>query len=230
MSTCISISDTGALVELAWTAVEGTRKACGDDSETTRGITRSHKTLDHLHSEVSNPNSVLNSAKGGRRKDFEIHMRGCRRHLRRIDSVLARHNTFRSGNGQPWQPIQFGSGAVKDISKSQLKLSKYTSAITLTLHLLSLGPQGKIEKELSHLHGEAKGLRVSINLLLAKQNAGFPDSTRGGLIPVKHQDEMDFWSSFWRRLAREGFKSNAISGHKDLIKAYVKELDERGVL
>ncbi|KAG4435227.1 hypothetical protein IFR05_009303 [Cadophora sp. M221] len=230
MSPGISVSDTEVLADLAWTTVEGTRKACGEDSEITKGITRSYRILDNLHSEVSDTDSVLNSAKGGRRKDLDIHMRSCRRHLRRINSILAKHDTLRGGSGQPWQHIQLEIGAVKDMSKSQLKLSKYTSAISLTLQLLSLGPQGKMEKKLSHLHGEAKGLRVSINLLLAKQKMDSREGAGDGLIPANHQDEKELWSGFWRQLAREGFKSNAISGHKTLIKAYVKELDERGVL
>ncbi|KAH7357057.1 hypothetical protein BKA65DRAFT_592584 [Rhexocercosporidium sp. MPI-PUGE-AT-0058] len=230
MSCGISISDVAVLVELAWTTVEGAKKACGEESDLRKGIRGSHMTLEHLHSELSNPESVLNSAKGGRRKDLEIHIRGCRRHLRRINSILVKHDNLHSGNGRPWQRIQLGSEAIKDVSKCALKLAKYTAAITLTLHLLSLGSQGKVEKELSHLRGELKGMRASINIILAKQNMGSRGETRDGLIPANLQDEKEYWHSFWRQLAREGFKTNAICSHKDLIKAYVKELDERGVL
>ncbi|PVH83809.1 hypothetical protein DL98DRAFT_615139 [Cadophora sp. DSE1049] len=223
MSFGVSISDIAMVVKLAWSTLEGAKKACGEHDELTKEISSLHLTLEHLRSEVADPESVINMHKGGRRKDLEIHISGCRRHLRRINSVLTRYNRLQNGSGSMWQRIQFGTAGVKDISESQLKLSTYTTAITLTLNLISMGSQGRVEKELSHQRGEAKGLRASINLLLAKQNVVSREGTRDGSFRSISHDERKFWRGFRQELADEGFKSSVINSRKDLIIAYLKE-------
>ncbi|KAH7407332.1 hypothetical protein BKA64DRAFT_412710 [Cadophora sp. MPI-SDFR-AT-0126] len=226
MSFGVSISDVAMVVNLAWSTLEGAKKACGEHDELTKQLSSLHLTLEHLQSEVANRNSVINSHTGGRRRDLETHIRGCLRHLKRIGSVLTKYNRLQDESGNLWQRIQFGTKGVKDVSESQLKLSTYTTAITLTLHLLSLGSQGRVEKELSRQRGEAKGLRASINLLLAKQNVVSREGTQDGSIRSNPHEEREFWRSFRKELADEGLKSSVIHAHKSLIKAYVKEYVE----
>lgn len=130
-----------------------------------------------------------------------------------------------------WKKVQFGNGAIKDISKSRLKLSTYMTAIFMSLQLLTLGSHGRIEKEMNRQRGDSKGLRASIELLLAKMSSVSRDGTReGSILTTYSNDDKELWRSFRRDLAKNGYKSGIIRGHKDLIMAYVKELEERKVL
>ncbi|KAL2073600.1 hypothetical protein VTL71DRAFT_10926 [Oculimacula yallundae] len=223
-------TDVCALVELAMATVEEVRNAAGGHHELTEEIESSFMTLDHLKSKILDPTSVINKAKGGRRKDLEIHIRGCRRHLRRIRSTLIKFNATRNGIAQSRHNIQFGDSALKEVSRSRMKLSTYASAITMTLHLLSLGHQGSVEKELSRQRGDAKSLRAEINLVLAKRTVLARSGTGDRSARSVSGAGNDFWPSFLHDLRRKGLESKIVNGNKNLIKAYVKELEQRGVL
>ncbi|CZS90601.1 uncharacterized protein RAG0_01626 [Rhynchosporium agropyri] len=230
MSARIKLSEIGVLVKLAWKTVEEARKLAGEHDELTNEVEAAYLTLDHLKSMIVDQKSVINKAKGGRRKDLENHIRGCRRHLRRINSVLITFGATQYGIVERRHRVLFGNGAVRDVSKNRLKLSKYVSVINMTLHLLSLGHQGSMERELSHQRGEAKRLRASINLLLAKRTALARADRRDESVSSNSYDDKEHWRTLMRELVDQGFGSGLINGNKRLIKAYVKELEQRGVI
>ncbi|KAK0100839.1 hypothetical protein ONS95_007286 [Cadophora gregata] len=230
MSCGVKISNINMVIKLARSTLKAAKKAYGEDDEFTEEILSLHLTLELLRSEVTDPESMINKHKGGRRKDFETYIASCRAHLRRIKSVLRGYNRLKIGSGSVSQRIQFGTAGVKEISDSQLKLSTYTTVITLTLNLLSLGSQGRVEKELSRLRGEAKRLRPSINLLLAKQNALSREETKDESFRAISQDDWKLSHSFIKHLEADGFKRSLVRAHKNLIIAYIKELSERGLL
>jgi hypothetical protein len=94
MSFGYSVSDVVGLVQLAWTAVEGARRACGEYDDLTRELTSFHSVLNHLHFELSTPESLVNSAEDVRRVELSNHIRGYERHLGRINTILIQYNSL----------------------------------------------------------------------------------------------------------------------------------------
>jgi len=228
MSFGFSLSDGLMLIQLVWSTYDGAKRACSEHGELTREIHSLCTVLDHLKSEDANPDSLIHQAKGSRRRELKGYIKGCERHLRRINAILTKFNSLaeeeRSGT-QLWEKVRFSNGPVKDVLEIRQKILTYTTAISMSLHLLSQGSQGRMEKMISRQGGEMKGIRKSINLLLAK-----PSATHEGSVFSNHsQDDITWWRDFRHNLVKSGYTSKALSGNMELIQAYVKELTDRGV-
>lgn len=226
----VKISDVAEVANLAQSTFAAANKACGEHDELAKAITKLHLTLGNLRSEVENPNSVVNKHTGGRRKDLEIHISGCRTHLKHISSMLERRGRHRSESRAMRKRVPSGILSVKEITECQLMVSTYATVIALTLGLLSLGSKGKAERELNNQQGEAKGLRLSINMLLAKQMAGTPEEAKHKSVRSAAHNERGEWRNLRRELVKQGFGSNIVHANKNIIKAYVKELVDRSLL
>jgi len=230
MSFGFGISDVITLVELAYATFDGAKRACGEHDELTQEMSSLVTVLDHVQSEISDPDSPINMARGHRRKELENHIEGCLRHVRQMNTILTNFNALSDmerGSGSLWQKVRFGNGAVKDIAQIRLKISTYTTAITISLTLLSLGSRGEAERQLSRQRGELRGIIESVNMLVAKLNAA---SYEGSIWTKCTDDDVGFWRDFRRQLVKRGYRSRVIRSHESLIQAYVRELDSRGVL
>lgn len=186
--------------------------------------------LDHVQSEISDPDSPINMARGHRRRELKNHIEGCLHHVQQMNNILTAFNALSNvngGTGSLWQKVRFGNGPMKDVAQIRLKISTYTTAITISLTLLSLGSRGEAERQLSRQLGELKGITESVNMLVAKLNA---TSYEGSIWTKCTDDDVGFWRDFRRQLIKKGYKSHVIRQHESLIQAYVRELDSRGVL
>ena len=83
----------------------------------------------------------------------------------KVHAYLTRQNSF-----QQWTCIRSRTNWIEILT--------YTSAIGISLQLLSLGSQGRVERQLGRQGGELRGIREAINLLLAKRNAVARDESR----------------------------------------------------
>lgn len=187
--------------------------------------------LSHLQTEISNPGSLVNTGDMDRRLELENHVKGCEHHLRRISSVLVKFNALPEDERRDrnlWQKVRFGNGSVKDIAQIRTKLTTYTTAISMSLQILSLGSQGRIERKLNRQSGEMQGLRERIDLLVAKRQG--TQSAEGSIMTNYTHDDKHFWRGFRRELVKDGYPSRVIHAHKDLIQDYVRELGSRGIL
>ena len=230
MSFGYGISDGITLIQLAWRTVEGARKACGEHDDLTKEVSSLHLVLEQLQSETTNSNSLINLADENRRDELRKHVTGCEHHLRHLGLILEKYNALsneeRSGK-KLWQRFRFGNGEVLELADIRLKISTYTMAISMSLHLLSLGSQGRVERQLGRQGGDLQGIRESVNWLVAKLNAS---SREGSIMTSYPNDDKAFWRSLRRELVEDGYSSRVIHDHKRLIQGYVKELGARGVL
>ncbi|KAG4435225.1 hypothetical protein IFR05_009301 [Cadophora sp. M221] len=238
MSFGVSVADITSLIQLAWTTFEGAKQACGEHDDLTREVSSAHTVLGHLQTEIIDPGSVIRRGKVDRLRELQGYMRGCRRHLRRINRVLVKFNVLSDEQGpldHIWKKVQFGNGAAKDISRSRFKLSTYMNLISMSLQLLFLGSQGRIERDISRQRGDSEGLRVAVELLVAKMKSASNSgqvSREGSILSsstTEEKDDREFWSGFRRDLVRRGFKKDVIRVHKTLILKYVKELEDHKV-
>jgi hypothetical protein len=221
MSFGFSPSDVALLAQLCWSTVQGARKACGEYDELTQEVLSLHAVLDQLRAETSDPESLLRLNNDKRKSELEKHVSGCEGHLRDIDKVLKKYNALSDEERSVkrlW-PVQ-------DMSQIRSKISTYTAAISMSLHLISLGSQGRMERRLSRQGGDLQGIRESVNFLVAK----FTATPEGSVMTAYSNDDKTVWRALRRELVKDGYRSKAIQEHKGLIQAYVKELSDRGVL
>lgn len=118
------------------------------------------------------------------------------------------------------------------LADMRLKISTYTSALTLVLNLLSIGSQGKIESYMQNQGGELEEIRRSLNWITASMQAEMQGDASSILTKstIDENDEKAVWRDFRRALIMEGYSSNVIQKHKETIKDYITELGDRGAL
>ena len=114
---------------------------------------------------------------------------------------------------------------MKNLGDVRTKLATHTSVITMSLNLLSLGFQGRLEQQIEKQGGDLSGIRESVNYIAAKLSTRIGDDTTWTEYA---SDDKEFWRSLRRGLNRKGYPSTVLYTHETLIQAYVHELGERG--
>ena len=231
MSFGFSISDAVLLVNLAWSTVQKSRKACGEYDELTREVSSLHVVLQRLHEESKKPESPLNKPDDTLKEELGTIVFGCRKTLRVLDKILAKYNALSSdkrSSRKLWQQIRFGNGQIATLLDQRSMLTYYTSALSLFLNTVSTGTLGRIECQLNNAGGDLKELRLAVNSitahLLSKSNQ------EGSVLTAYADDDRKVWREFRRELIGDGFSSRFLHKHKGLIKAYIQELGDRGLL
>lgn len=232
MSLGGSVRDALLLSQLAWRTIEGAKKSCGEHDELAREVMSLQKALQRVSDELANPNSPINRVEAKDRRWAELagYVDSCGGILKVMDSVLTKYNALgddKKGSKKLWQKIKFKNGEMKDLSEIRLKVSIHTTAITLGLNLFLLGSQGRVEKQLADQRGDLRGIRESVNWIYAK----IATVSRERSTTTSHMnDDRSLWSGLRRELVREGYSSSTIRRHKSLLKDYLVELGERGIL
>lgn len=217
------------VTQLAWSTVQGARKACGEHNELTKEVSSLHTVLERIREEVAKPESPLSRCDDDRLTELGTHIDGCEGILKVVDTVLTKYNALeddKRSSKKLWQKIRFGNGEMRDLGEIRQKICTHTQAIIMALNLLSLGSQGRIEIQLIQQGGDVKGIRESINWILARM-ATDPEAS---VMTSYTNDSVSFWRDMRRELVKDGYPSSVIHRYKSLIKAYVKELGDRGVL
>jgi hypothetical protein len=235
MSFGYAIGDFVLLTQLAWDVVQNSRKACGAHDELTSEETSLHIVLRRLEIEVSKPNSILTRSDDNTDRKGELAQlsEDCRRVLRILDGILRKYNALseeKRSVTKLWKRVQFGNGEMLDLAELRLKIATSTSALSLFLNLLSIGSQGKVESYMESQGDELREMRRSLNWITASMQAKAPKAGEGSVLTTYAGDDKMIWKDFRRELIKEGFSSEVLQRHKDIIKDYVMELGSRGAL
>jgi hypothetical protein len=201
----------------------------------TREVTSLHLVLRRLEVEVSKPGSILTRSDDSLdRKEELAQLSGdCMRRLKILDDVLEKYSGLsedKRGVTRLWQKAKFGNGEILDIAEIILKVSASTSTLTLFLILLSIGSQGKVESYMESQGDELRKMRRSLNWIAASMQAKALREGEGSILTTYSGDDKTFWKELRRELIKEGFSSDALQKHKEIIKEYVLELGNRGAL
>jgi hypothetical protein len=117
------------------------------------------------------------------------------------------------------------------LDKIRSELATYTQAITLSLNLVGLSSQGKVERYMENHGDELREIKASLNWVTAKFQVR-EGSTHGERSTLSSYvgNNKEVWKMFKRELIHDGFSSRVLGRHKETIKKYVMELGARGVL
>jgi hypothetical protein len=211
---------------LASRVASNCRKACGEHDVLTRDVASLHAVLRRGEDQATKPESLLGRQDDSRKEDIIISIEGCSKALSILDNILEKYNALsedkRAGK-RLWTKIKFGNGEILDLSELRVKISTYTSAITLQLNLISMSSQGRVEREIGNALPE---IRESLNWIAAKLSTG----NEGSILTSYSGDDKGVWKELRRELILEGFASLHIRQYKAMIMDYIKELGERGLL
>ncbi|KAN0112607.1 hypothetical protein V8E51_005558 [Hyaloscypha variabilis] len=229
--------DCVMLAQLAWDCLQSSRDAVGENDELTRELLGLYKSLSRLQNELANPTSLVNRANDERRQELEEHAANCEGILKVMNTVLEKYNALERGQRKRmrlWQKIKFGNGEVKDLREVRSELSAHTSAITMGFNLCALQSPGKVEttlemaEEQSRRHERSlRGIRTSLHWVIANLSAEIGE---GSVRSSYANDDKVFWRTLRKELVKEGYDNYELQKHRRLIKAYVEELVNRGVL
>ena len=231
MSFGFSPSDVVLLVQLAWTTVQNSRKACGEYAELTCEITSLHANLRRLERETANPESPINRPSDTCREELAPVIHGCEKALDVLDRILEKYNAMSDeerSKRKLWKAVRFGNGELANVKDLRLKLIYYTSNLSLFLNMVNMGSMGIVEKQMYEAGGDLKAIRRAVNGITAHLMSGA--NKEGSILTDYGDDDKAVWRAFRRELVKGGFSSEVIREHKDNIQAYVEELGSRGIL
>jgi hypothetical protein len=229
MSFGYGVGDIIAVTTLAFKAVQNTRQACGQYDELTREVTSLHIVLSRLQREAENPSSLFLQLSDSEKQELGHIVASSGEVLKILNVILEKYDALSEENRSVTkilQQIRFGTGEMQDLSMIRSQLSSQTASLALFLHLIALGSQGRVERQMAMQMGALQELQHSINLT----NPTVPavDNRESSILTTYENDDKDFWKDFRRELIAEGCSSEVMARHRGLIMDYIRELDSNG--
>ena len=231
MSFGFSPSDAVSFGQLAWKTFQNSRKACGEHDELTREVSSLHVVISRLQKEVSKPESPINRPGDRCKEELQAIVGGCETVLKLLNRVLEKYNTLSEKERSVkklWQRVRFGNGELADIRDLREKVTYYTSALSLFVNMVSMGSMGRVEQKMETAGEDIRDIRIAVNGITAHLLSA--TNREGSVLTTYADDDKAVWKEFRKELIEEGFSSAIIRKHKRLIKAYIKELGDRGLL
>lgn len=154
---------------------------------------------------------------------------GCKEVLKVLNSILAKYSTLgeeKGGITRLLQRVRFGNGEMQDLTQIRSQLSGQTASIALFLQLMSLGSQGRVERQMAAQLGALQEMQKSTSLTTRVSTISERASS---ILTTYENDDKDFWKQFRRELIAEGCSSDVMTRHRDLIVDYIRELQTKGI-
>ncbi|KAL8999142.1 MAG: hypothetical protein Q9169_001921 [Polycauliona sp. 2 TL-2023] len=230
MSFGWSATDIALLVQLAYKTTQGARAACGKYDELSQETSSLHTVLNCLHFKVTKPVSSMNrQASYGR--ELESIATGCKEVLSQLDKILVKYNALSEQERSArrlWKKIRFTGGVVVDVAELRSRVTYYTSALSLFLNLVSVGTLGAVETKMDQAGGDLQDIKAAVNRITASLLA--TGRQEDSVLTTYTNDDKDAWRELRRGLHQAGFRDSVVRKHMNTIMAYVKELNDKGVL
>ncbi|KAK0125650.1 hypothetical protein ONS96_009484 [Cadophora gregata f. sp. sojae] len=109
----------------------------------------------------------------------------------------------------------------------RVKLISHKTSLTLFLDTIQLHESGKMAQVLDNQGGQLDIILDKVDGI-AKRMA--PPRREGSVLTSYEDDDREVWKQFRRELIQEGFSSDVLQQHKDVLRAYIREIDQKGLL
>ncbi|KAG0648801.1 hypothetical protein D0Z07_4722 [Hyphodiscus hymeniophilus] len=232
MSFGASPSDIIIVVTFCRALYRKCRDAGGEYDEISREVRGLHTVLRHLKYEVEAPESPLN-------KDHTIWGRqlapiigDCDFTLRQLDGLIMKYGRLaNNGGGSPtttrilWDRVKFGSSEMDQLGGIRVKLISHKTSLTLFLDTIQLHQTGKMATTLDNHGGQLDVILDKVDNIAARMTA-----KSGSVMTSYEDDDKQVWRQFRRELVAEGFSSDVLQQHKDVLRAYIRQIDQEGLL
>ena len=232
MSFGYSISDIVAFGAFVYKVVQNSRKACGEHDELTSEVSAFHVALKHLETEIARPASPLTHP-----DDTNCGLvltglvRDSRKVLEDLDNILVKYSALcepERSVKKVREMIRFGNGEMADLGEYRAKLVSFKTTMSLHLHLAAAGTVGRVERQMIDAGGVLKEIKSAVDGITT--HIVSRSTYEGSILTTYADDDKAVWREFRRELIRGGFLSADVQKYMPLIKAYVQELGDRGLL
>ena len=125
MNFGFSAGDIATVVNVAWRAYSGWKRACGEYSEVTTSLDILFTHLERIQEETEEPDSVLLRSTKDRR-DLQTILASCEPTIRDLDGVLRKYKNLGRSRQSNWERLRFG---IKNLDDLQKKLTRHNAEI-----------------------------------------------------------------------------------------------------
>lgn len=234
MSFGASPSDIIIVVTFCKTLYRKCRSAGGEYDEISREVRGLHTVLRHLKYEVEAPESPLNRDSSIWGRQLAPIIGDCDYTMRELDGLLMKYgrlSTSNAGGSSPtsprilWERVKFGSNEMDKLGAIRVKLISHKTSLTLFLDTIQLHQSGKMASTLDNHGGQLDVILDKVDKIATKMQA------KGGSVMTNYDDDdKEVWKQFRRELVAEGFSSDILQQHKDVLRAYIRQIDQEGLL
>ncbi|KFY15568.1 hypothetical protein V492_01909 [Pseudogymnoascus sp. VKM F-4246] len=195
-----------------------------------REIRALHTVLRHLKYEVQAPESILNRDRALYARDLAPLISDCRFTLEDLEELLRKYGDVRddrsgSTTGRLWNQIKFSSIEMDQLGTVRVKLINHKTNITALLDTIQLRESSRVATTLDNHGGQLDVILDKVDNIAARMG-----QRAASLMTTYEDDDKEVWKSFRRELVAEGFSSDVLTRHKDILRAYIREIDQNGLL
>ncbi|KFY71421.1 hypothetical protein V499_08373 [Pseudogymnoascus sp. VKM F-103] len=182
-----------------------------------REIRALHTVLRHLKYEVQAPESILNRDRALYARDLAPLIADCRYTLDDLEELIRKYGGHRSNESSSSKQLR------NLIKSSSVKMDRLGSVEMALLDTIQLSESSRLAATLDNHGGQLDIILDKVGNIAARMGQ------RASLITYDDDDKED-WKIFRRELVAEGFSSDVLTRHKDVLRAYVREIDQNGLL
>ncbi|OBT88499.1 hypothetical protein VE02_03469 [Pseudogymnoascus sp. 03VT05] len=196
-----------------------------------REIRALHTVLRHLKYEVQAPESILNRDRALYARDLAPLIADCRYTLEDLEELIRKYGDIRTGDrdgsttGRLWNQIKSSSIEMDQLGTVRVKLINHKSNITALLDAIQLRESNKVAATLDNHGGQLDIILDKVDSIASRM--GQRDAS---LMTTYSDDDKEVWKSFRRELVAEGFSNDVLTRHKDVLRAYIREIDQNSLL
>ncbi|TVY33075.1 hypothetical protein LSUB1_G008435, partial [Lachnellula subtilissima] len=234
MSFGASPSDIIIVVAFCKNLYRKCRDAGGEYDEISREVRGLHTVLRHLKYEVEAPESPLNRDHSVWGRQLQPIIGNCDFTLRQLDGLLQKYGRLGTdgGGNSPsaprvlWDKVRFGSNEMDQLGVIRVKLISHKTSMTLFLDTIQLHESGKMSTTLDNHGGQLDIILDKVDSIASRMG----QKSGGSVMTSYDDDDKEVWKQFRRELVSEGFSSSVLQQHKDVLRAYIREIDQKGRL
>ncbi|KFX98803.1 hypothetical protein O988_04193 [Pseudogymnoascus sp. VKM F-3808] len=196
-----------------------------------REIRALHTVLRHLKYEVQAPESILNRDRALYARDLAPLISDCRFTLEDLEELLRKYGDIKNGDrngstsGRLWNQIKFGSIEMDQLGSVRVKLINHKTNITALLDTIQLRESSRVATTLDNHGGQLDIILDKVDNIASRMG-----QRAASLMTTYDDDDKEVWKSFRRELVAEGFSSDVLTRHKDVLRAYIRQIDQNGLL
>ncbi|KAF4635357.1 hypothetical protein G7Y89_g2745 [Cudoniella acicularis] len=206
-------------------------RKCGDAggeydeiSDEVKGL---HTVLRHLKYEIEDPESLLNRDRPEWGGQLDLIICDCDATLRQLDDLLQKYGRLNSNRKESRSSKseirRFNSIELDQLGTIRVQLVSHQTGFTQFLDILQLQQSNNATIVLDNEEGQLNIILDKVDAIAARM--GHKSSKTNSI------DSNDIgWNQFQKELVAAGFSDTILQQHKDVLRAYIREIDQKGLL
>ncbi|KUI65032.1 Nipped-B-like protein B [Cytospora mali] len=237
-----SVSSISAVAATARNLYRRTKISGPDFAEIATVVRPLHSVLKHLHAEAEDPDSLLNASG----QDSSVYARqlvpiveDTDFTLKQLDTILEKYGSYpgdydlensrRDGGNSSGKRMEDRERDM--IALIRTKLANQKTNIDIFLDTVQLHNPTRQHQPVNLERADGKqmnAIKDKVDIVAARLFQRRARARASGGATDESEEEM--WQQFWAELVKEGFSGDVLRKHKEVLRAYIRELDSNGLL